>query len=53
MTEAEFESQLESAKREAMKSFGDEGPILWNLLRPKKFLDNFLPLNFHIFPQEL
>ena len=24
MTEAEFESQLESAKREAMKSFGDE-----------------------------
>jgi 3-methylcrotonyl-CoA carboxylase alpha subunit len=24
MTETEFESQLESAKREAMKSFGDE-----------------------------
>ena len=24
MTEAEFDSQLESAKREAMKSFGDE-----------------------------
>jgi len=24
MTETEFEAQLESAKREAMKSFGDE-----------------------------
>ena len=24
MTEAEFDDQLESAKREAMKSFGDE-----------------------------
>ena len=28
MTEAEFESQLESAKREAMKSFGDEVMLL-------------------------
>lgn len=28
MTEAEFEPQLESAKREAMKSFGDEIMLL-------------------------
>ena len=28
MTEADFEAQLESAKREAMKSFGDEVMLL-------------------------
>ncbi len=28
LTEAEFDSQLESAKREAMKSFGDEVMLL-------------------------
>jgi 3-methylcrotonyl-CoA carboxylase alpha subunit len=28
LTEAEFDAQLESAKREAMKSFGDEVMLL-------------------------
>jgi 3-methylcrotonyl-CoA carboxylase alpha subunit len=28
LTESEFESQLESAKREALKSFGDEVMLL-------------------------
>ena len=28
MTESEFDSQLESAKREAMKSFGDDVMLL-------------------------
>jgi Carbamoyl-phosphate synthase L chain, ATP binding domain len=39
MTEGEFESQLESAKREAMKSFGDEVMLIEKFVKTPRHVE--------------
>ena len=39
MTEAEFESQLESAQREAMKSFGDEVMLIEKFVKTPRHVE--------------
>ena len=39
MTEAEFVSQLESAKREAMKSFGDEVMLIEKFVKTPRHVE--------------